>query len=214
MGDECKEESVTEPVSAQEKTDIQDPARGREELSFAETLETIAANDGDMMRLLSGWSEERKEQLLQYALQEKKLQPALQIRQACAAMSVLRFAKLLYANGYELQSASYFLDVLSDRALDLEGYQRLGQILYSRGVYEEAASFFQYVLDQLPDRGALRTALQLANLRRSEKLLQESLQLFPSSNYLLEELKKLETTIERLEQASALTGASSGANGS
>jgi len=216
MGDESGAQSGAEAVFAQEENESQGIAHEREELPFAEMLEAIAANDADTIRLLAEWLEERKEQLLQYALQEKHFQVAVQIRQSCTVMSDLRFAKLLYANGFELQSANYFLDALSDRTLDLEGYQRLGQILYSRGVYEEAASFFQYVLDQSPDQGAIRTALLLANLRQSQKLLQESLQLFPSSNYLREELKKLETTVERLEQASAFPASpsKSGASGS
>ncbi|MCF6093306.1 tetratricopeptide repeat protein [Microaerobacter geothermalis] len=117
----------------------------------------------------------------------------------------LFLGKKLYQKGYVMRSASCFIEALEKQKLDHEGYRYLGEILYHQGKYEEAASFFDYVLSQFPSDASLRTALILSNLQQSYQLLNESLTMFPSSTFLREEKEKVRMNIERLEHTHALT---------
>ncbi|WP_158560232.1 hypothetical protein [Paenibacillus contaminans] len=112
---------------------------------------------------------------------------------------LLPYAKSLYRNGFVMRSAPIWIALVENGKIDPEGYRSLGEILYWRGVYGEAASFFEYVWSLKPDDDKLRTQLMLANLRRSGKLLDDSMVLFPSSSFLREERRKVEEAIGRLE---------------
>jgi len=117
----------------------------------------------------------------------------------------LLFGKRLFQKGYVMRSANYLIEALAQQKLDHEGYRYLGEILYHQGKYSEAASFFDYLLNHSPTDAALRTALILANLRQSEQLLSEALNLFPSSTFLKEEQGKVGKNIALLEQTRAMT---------
>ncbi|MCR8642060.1 hypothetical protein NV379_05260 [Paenibacillus sp. N1-5-1-14] len=143
--------------------------------------------------------------MMEYAVSEGYMKLAERLQGQVEDPNV--YAKILFQRGYLLLSADLLIAGLQNQSLDLQCYRYLGEILYKRGVYEEAASFFGYLHLQPPyqEDAQVHTALILANMRQSEKLLADSSQLFATSLFLQEELVKVRSAIKRLEQTDAMT---------
>lgn len=167
--------------------------------------------DGYIGKLLDGEPPEAFAKLPAYEL-EALLEHVLALRLFSPAESLAPllsdssgYAHLLYRNGFVMRAASRFLALMHSDTLAPAGLRCLAEILYFRGAYQQAAGIFEYLLAAAPDDAGLRTALALACLRQSEKLLGESMYIFPSSAFLREEADKVEASIRRMEQSHALT---------
>lgn len=111
----------------------------------------------------------------------------------------------LFEHGYVMRAATFYLAAMQKNTLDRAGYQRLAEILLLRGADEQAAEMLQFLLRETPEDPRLRSALALACLRQSRKLLEESMRLFPSSAFLREEADKTADAIKQLAERGAVT---------
>lgn len=143
------------------------------------------------------------EALLERLIALGLLQHAEALKDRC--QDPLLYGKLLFHNGYVMRAAAFLLEGMKQGSLDSPGYRCMAEILYYRGAYEQSAAIFEYLLSQSPEDAALRTALALACLRQSEKLLNESMHLFPSSAFLREEAEKTAASIAKMEQSHVMT---------
>jgi len=105
----------------------------------------------------------------------------------------------LYRYGYVLPAADRFLTLMKEGRLSAEGLHTLGEIVYDKGHYAQAAALFEQVLAGDGSRFRARIGAALCYLRLARELLLESLQKAPHHPAFHQDLKKAEAAIALLE---------------
>jgi len=105
----------------------------------------------------------------------------------------------LYRHGYVLPAADRLLTLMKEGRLSAEGLHALGEIVYDKGHYAQAAALFEQVLAGDGSHFRARIGAALCYLRLARELLLESLQKAPLHPAFHQDLKKAETAIALLE---------------
>ncbi|ULL13150.1 glycosyltransferase [Paenibacillus sp. H1-7] len=110
----------------------------------------------------------------------------------------LELAKSLYRYGYVLSAADRLLGLMERSELDAEGLFHLGEVLYVKGFYGQAAALFEQSLALVPDQPRARTGAALSYLQLAYEVAAESYDSAPDAQVLHNDMRKLEQVIATL----------------
>lgn len=110
----------------------------------------------------------------------ERLRAFEQIIRLDRAPTLLHLSKCLYREGYVLQAADYFLQLLSSDYLDAEGLYFLSEIVYRRKGYIQAADLFERVLELEPRLTRASLGVALCYMRLGKQTLLEGLEKNPN----------------------------------
>ncbi|KIL40215.1 hypothetical protein SD70_15510 [Gordoniibacillus kamchatkensis] len=133
---------------------------------------------------------------------------AVQVQCWNAARTLLRldpgwelvYAKELYRLGRTPQAADLFLELLRQRRIDDEGVFMLGEILYDKGHYSQAAEMFESSLATSPEDARARTGAALSYFRLAAAGLKDMLSRQPDCLMLENDVKLIEQHVEMLNR--------------
>lgn len=116
--------------------------------------------------------------------------------------NLLLYAKELYHLGKTLQSAEILLDILHQQRCDQEAMFMIGEKLFDKGHYMQAAEIFETSIDNSNENPKTRTGAALCYLHLAAANLNEAIEREPDANTLAIDLKKIDDSIQLLNRTS------------
>lgn len=115
--------------------------------------------------------------------------------------NLLLYAKELYHLGKILQSADLLLEFLNQKRLDEDGLFMIGELLFDKGHFVQAAEIFEKSIDDGDDQHPrTRTGAALCYLHLAATNLKEAISREPDSQTLSNDLKNIEESIRLLNR--------------
>ncbi|MCM3677006.1 glycosyltransferase [Peribacillus simplex] len=112
------------------------------------------------------------------------------------------YAKELYYLGKTLQSADLLLDIFHQNRYDEEVMFMIGELLFDKGHYMQAAEIFETSIDNGDENPRTRTGAALCYLYLAAENLNEAIAREPDAQTLTIDLKKIDDTIRLLNRTS------------
>ncbi|WP_181438880.1 tetratricopeptide repeat-containing glycosyltransferase family 2 protein [Paenibacillus sambharensis] len=137
---------------------------------------------------------------------DKLIQCAVEVRAWQAAETFARryeagqlaLAKAMYRSGFVLQAADRFLGLLESRKLDSEAFFMLGELLYTKNHFAEAAQQFEQAQAMQPDQRRAGIGLSLCYLQLAARHMDEAVHLASEQTGLREDLGRIQAAIQLL----------------
>jgi tetratricopeptide (TPR) repeat protein len=114
----------------------------------------------------------------------------------------LLYAKDLYYLGKTLQSADLLLDIFHQKRYDKEVMFMIGELLFDKGHYMQAAEIFETSINDGDENPRTSTGAALCYLHLAAENLNEALVREPHAQTLATDLKKIDETIQLLNRTS------------
>ncbi|MDR6999285.1 glycosyltransferase [Neobacillus niacini] len=112
------------------------------------------------------------------------------------------YAKELYYLGKTLQSADILLDIFHQNRNDEEIMFMIGELLFDKGHYMQAAEIFETSIENGDENPKTRTGVALCYLHLAAANITEAISLEPDTQTLLNDLKKIAESIRLLNRSS------------
>jgi tetratricopeptide (TPR) repeat protein len=116
--------------------------------------------------------------------------------------NLLLYAKELYHLGKSLQSADLLLDILDQKLLDEEGLFMIGELLFDKGHFIQAAEIFETSIKIGDERLRTRTGAALCYLHLAAENLKDAITREPGAQTLSNDLKNINESIQLLNRTS------------
>jgi tetratricopeptide (TPR) repeat protein len=136
--------------------------------------------------------------LMDRAVNRKLMRIADKLSQVSADCAV-QLGISLYRHGFILPAADRLLVLMKEGRLSAEGLYILGEIVYDKGHYSQAAGLFEAVLSEYSAHHRARIGVSLCYLQLARELLADSLRKAPHHPAFHQDLKRVETSIALLE---------------
>lgn len=133
---------------------------------------------------------------------------SLQCLDTASRLAVLKpdylalYAKELYYLGKTFQSADLLLDILHQNRYDKEVMFMIGELLFDKGHYMQAAEIFETSINDGDESTKTRTGAALCYLYLASENLNEAIEREPDAQTLTIDLKKIDDTIRLLNRTS------------
>lgn len=114
------------------------------------------------------------------------------------SQSTLRYAKLLYQEGYIQPAAELFIQLYEKKQMDEEALFYLGEIMYKRHKYSYAAVLFEEVLFRDEDHWRARNGAALCYLAEAFEWMAEGQEQCPQEEWIHYQMQQTNESIESL----------------